>query len=149
MYLYLRALTRDGQLAEELTSVTFFKAMRAVGSFRGECEMRVWLCQIAKNCYYDHCRRQKKLVRQEEGEELCAGGQDDPGAQIERREDVMRIRRHLHDLKEPYKEVFMLRVYGEMGFKEIGALFGRSANWACVVFHRAQEKIRSKMEERE
>lgn len=145
VYLYLCSLTGDASLAEELTSETFFRAMRAIGRFRGECEMRVWLCQIAKNCFFDHCRRQKKS--------LPPGESDAPALlpenEVLQKDDIARIHRHLHDLPEPYKEVFMLRVFGELGFKEIGALFGKSANWACVAYHRAREKIRKRMEEEE
>ena len=54
----------------------------------------------------------------------------------------------LHGLEEPYKEVFMLRVYGELSFRRIGALFQKSENWACVVFHRARNKIKLRMEEK-
>ena len=53
----------------------------------------------------------------------------------------------LHALPEPYKEVFMLRVYGELSFRRIGALFGKTENWACVVFHRAKTRISEKLEE--
>lgn len=146
VYLFLRSLTHDASLAEDLTGETFFRAMRAIGGFRGECEMRVWLCQIAKNCYYDHLRRQKKLVHGDM-ERDSADLQPLPDAQFDQKEDLMRIHRYLHELNEPYKEVFSLRVLGELGFKEIGSLFGKSANWACVAYHRAKEKIRRRMEE--
>ena len=52
VYRYLLALSHDAQLAEELTSETFCRAMRALPGFRGACDIRVWLCQIAKNCFY-------------------------------------------------------------------------------------------------
>jgi len=145
VYRYLCSLTEDASLAEELTGETFFRAMKAIGRFRGECETRVWLCQIAKNCFMDHCRKEKKRMPQDRSElpEIL------PEGEAEQKEDVLRIHRHLHDLPEPYKEVFSLRVFGELGFREIGGLFGRSANWACVVYHRARERIRRKMEEEE
>ena len=41
----------------------------------------------------------------------------------------------------------MLRVYGELSFRRIGALFGKTENWACVVFHRARNKLKERMEE--
>ena len=57
VYCYIRRLSGDEQTAEEITSETFFKAMRAIGTFRGDCDIRVWLCQIAKNCYYTDRRK--------------------------------------------------------------------------------------------
>lgn len=55
------------------------------------------------------------------------------------------IHQKLHDIKEPYKEVFTLRVFGELSFKQIGMLFGKSEHWACVSFHRAKDMIRGGM----
>lgn len=61
VYRYLLRLSRDEHIAEDVTSETFFRAMRSIDGFRGECELRVWLCQIAKNCYYEHLKRTARL----------------------------------------------------------------------------------------
>ena len=58
VYRYALSLCGDAALADDLTSECFLKAMRAIGSFRGECELRVWLCQILKRLYLDHLRRE-------------------------------------------------------------------------------------------
>ena len=146
VFLYLRRLTGDEHLAEELTSETFFRAMRRLPAFRGDCETRVWLCQIGKHIFFDHCRRQKKLLRLEDVPDWDPASPA-PDEAVERSYDAMLLHRHLHGLPEPYKEVFSLRVFGELSFQEIGDLFSRSANWACVTYHRARGKIRERMEE--
>ena len=66
---------------------------------------------------------------------------------IEDKDQAMAIHRILHDLPEPYKEVFSLRVFGQLSFRDIGGLFGKNQNRACVTYHRARQKIREKMEE--
>ncbi len=146
VYRYLRALTQNDSLAEELTQETFFRAMRTLDSFKGNCDVRVWLCQIAKNAYITLCRRQKHHT----GEELPENVRDTaPPMQLalEESETVQEIHKILHAMKEPYKEVFMLRVFGELSFRQIGALFGKTENWACVTFYRAKQKIMNEMEE--
>lgn len=146
VYRYLRALTQNDSLAEELTQETFFRAMRTLDSFKGNCDVRVWLCQIAKNAYISLCRRQKHHT----GEELPENVRDTaPPVQLalEESETVQEIHKILHAMKEPYKEVFMLRVFGELSFRQIGALFGKTENWACVTFYRAKQKIINEMEE--
>lgn len=146
VFLYLHKLTGDEHIAEDLTSETFFRAMRNLPTFRGECEMRVWLCQIGKHIFYDYCRKQKKLVHMDDipdWDPACPT----PEEEVERKQDVMLLHRQLHSLPEPYKEVFSLRVFGELSFGEIGSLFGKSANWACVVYHRARRKIQKSLEE--
>ena len=143
VYRYLLALSGDEGTAEELTSVTFFRALGALDRFRGEGSVRVWLCQIAKNLFFSQKRREQRLAPLED----CAAPADDPAERIEDRSEAERIQTLLHGLKEPYKEVFMWRVYGEKSFREIAGLFGKTENWACVTYHRARKMIREGLEE--
>lgn len=144
VYLYICKLSNSEHIAEEITSETFFKAMKSIDSFRGDCDIRVWLCQIAKNCYYSYI---KKADRTE-----CIDNVEiaEQGASFEERlfrhDTAMQIQKILHDVPEPYKEVFMWRVYAELSFKQIGQIFGKSENWACVTYHRARNKIKEKLE---
>ncbi len=148
VYRYIRRLSGDEQLAEEITSETFVQVMRSIGSFRGDCDLRVWICQIAKNTYYTHLKKQNRVAALDEEAWLALA---DPAAPVEERldakEDAQRIRALLHTLPEPYKEVFMWRTLGELSFAEIGALYGKTANWACVTYHRARQQIKTGMEE--
>ena len=50
-------------------------------------------------------------------------------------------------LEDPYKEVFTLRVFGELPFAEIGALFEKGESWARVTFFRAKQKMQEMMKE--
>ena len=139
VYRYALGLTRDVHAAEELTQETFFKALQAIDGFRGECGLKTWLCGIAKNKFISQ-RRQKKPEPLEELPETRDPGESPESAAL-RRAESMRLHRLLHELPEPYKEVFSLRVFGQLGFREIGQLFGKTENWACVTFHRAKAKI--------
>ena len=67
--------------------------------------------------------------------------------QIGEQEEARLIRKILHDMSDPYKEVFMWRVFGELSFKEIADLYGKTDNWACVTYHRARKIIQSRLEE--
>ena len=147
VYRYLLRLSGDQHVAEELTSQTFFKAMQGIQTFRGDCEVRVWLCQIGKNCYLTYVKGQNRTHPLDEADwlELPEEG-DSPEQLCERRDQAMRIRKVPHQLPEPYKEVFTLRVFGELPFHSIGELFGKSDNWARVVFYRAKLQIRRYME---
>ncbi len=141
--LYLRAVCRDELLAEELTEQVFFRAMKVLPEFRGDCDIRTWLCAIAKNCYLSHLR---KCRPETPIDELQLA---DPASSMEERfadgEQAMEIHRIPHTLPEPYKEVFSLRVFGQLSFEKIGSIFGRNANWACVTYHRARQKIKDRL----
>ena len=143
--LYLRAICHDEHLAEELTEQVFFQALKALPKFRGDCDIRTWLFSLARNCYLSHLRKTKPT------EDISEIQIPDPKQAVEEqvadKQQAMQIHRILHDLPEPYKEVFSLRIFGQLSFEDIGSLFGRTANWACVTYHRARQKIRDKMEE--
>ena len=141
----MRAICRDEALAEELTEQVFFQALKALSTFRGDCDIRTWLCAMARNAFLSHLRKERPTERIDEIQI------PDPRKTVEERitdqEQAMSIHRILHDLPEPYKEVFSLRIFGQLSFGDIGSLFGRTANWACVTYHRARQKIQSEMEE--
>ncbi len=149
VYLYIRRLSGDENMAEEITSEAFFKAMRGVGGFRGDCDIRVWLCQIAKNCYYTHLKKSKKTdsIDAAELSELPSE-ESTVEEQYIKHEEAERIRTVLHNISEPYKEVFMWRAFAELSFKQIGQIFGKSENWACVTYHRAKIMIKSRLEDK-
>ena len=148
VYRYIRFISQDGSLAEEVTQETFFKALEKIDQFRGDCDVRVWLCQIAKNTLYDHLKKQKKqLLGDERLEEAESADGELLEEKLAQRSQAMEIHKVLHRLSEPYKEVFSLRTFGELTFREIGMLFGKSENWARVTYYRARVKIREELEQ--
>lgn len=148
VYRYIRSVSQDGSLAEEVTQETFFKALKKADQFRGDCDVRVWLCQIAKNTLYDHLKKQKKqLLGDEKLEKAESAGGELLEEKLAQRSQAMEIHKVLHRLSEPYKEVFSLRTFGELTFREIGMLFGKSENWARVIYYRARVKIREELEQ--
>ncbi|MDO5780941.1 MAG: RNA polymerase sigma factor [Eubacteriales bacterium] len=147
VYRYIRSVSRDESLAEEVTQETFFKALKKADQFREDCDVRVWLCQIAKNTLYDHLKKQKRqLLGDEKLEEAESADGELLEEKLAQRSQAMEIHKVLHRLSEPYKEVFSLRTFGELKFSEIGMLFGKSENWARVTYYRARVKIREELE---
>lgn len=140
VYKYALSLSRDPHVAEEITQETFFKALKSIDSFRGQCRLYVWLCQIAKNTYLTYAG---KHSREAPEREEAAG--ESPEERLLRHETAFEIHRLLHALQEPYKEVFSLRVFGELSFRQIGELFGKTESWARVTYHRARLKIKEEM----
>ena len=148
VYRYILRLSGNEHLAEEITSDTFFKAMKSIDSFRGDCDVRVWLCQIAKNCYYSHVKKSQRTEPIDEAElQAIPDPSSDVADEYVRNEEIERIQRILHDMGEPYKEVFMWREYAELSFKQIAQIFGKTENWACVTYHRARKMIQERLEE--
>jgi len=147
VFRYVYSLCRDEHLAEELTQETFYKAMERMDAFRGETRLFVWLCQIAKNTYFTYLRKQKRQVSPE-GLDHIPQDTDLEEAFFDR-ETAQTLLRLLHELTEPYKEVFTLRVYGQLPFSQIGQLFGKTDSWARLIYYRAKQEIRRNLDERE
>lgn len=146
VFLYLRSLSANEDIAEEIAQETFAKALKAVDRYDGEKDIRAWLFTIAKNTYYTVCKRQQFFTGEEPSENIAAS-QSVFIEQIMDEESAFQIHAFLHNMKEPYKEVFTLRVFGELPFEKIGILFGKSPSWARVVFYRAKAQIKEYMEE--
>ena len=141
VYKYALALSRDEQTAEEVTQETFFKALTAIDGFRGQCQLRVWLCQIARNQYLTLCRERQKY-----GERSAEPGDEGIEEGFARREEARTLHRLLHQMPEPYKEVFSLRTFGELPFSQIGELFGKTESWARVTYFRARRRLKEEFD---
>lgn len=139
VFQYVLSLCKDEQWAEELTQEAFFKALKNIGTFRGECKLSVWLCQIAKNTFYTSAKR---LERQVDYPLELIPTDETIDQRLLNKETAFNIHQLLHALEEPYKEVFWMRTFGELSFKEIGILFEKTESWARVTYHRAKMKIR-------
>lgn len=143
VYRYALSLCRNESLAEEITQETFFKALEKLDSFDGRCKVTVWLCQIAKNTYISMCRKNKHLTPDADMD--LRPDAEDLEMNFCDRETAFAIHKILHALEEPYKEVFSLRTFGELSFRQIAELFGRTETWARVTYHRARLKIKEEL----
>ncbi len=143
IFKYLVKLTQNYTLAEELTQETFFRAYINFSSLRSKEKASVWLCQIAKNTYYAWYNEHKKTVFLEDAEiDYHSENVEDAFIRKELSQQALAC---LHELEEPYKEVFMLSVFGDFSMKDISQLFGKSESWARVTFYRAKQKLSERM----
>jgi len=143
VYRYMLALSRNEAIAEEVTQETFFKAMRHIDEFNGSCKLYVWLCQIAKNTYISLHQKQKRSIP--DGEPDISEAAPDLEKDYLDKEAVKRLHVLLHNLNEPYKEIFTLRVFGELPFSQIGELFGKTDSWARLIFYRAKKQLQEEL----
>jgi RNA polymerase sigma-70 factor (ECF subfamily) len=147
VYRFLLGLTCcDRSAAEELTQETFYQAFLSFGRFRGECSMRTWLFQIAKNIY-------AKYVRKESRQRDIAARQSDetvpsPTEELEQKEMLSRLRTLLDELDEPARSVMQYRLYSEASYAEIACALKIRANTAAVIYNRTVARLRNTMKER-
>lgn len=142
IYLYTLSLSKNETLAEEITQETFFRAMEHMDRFEGRSSVSTWLCQIAKNVYFSHSKKARRSAPETDIPPADPSGPDDLETTLINREQAMAIHKVLHSLKEPYKEVFELRLFAELSFAQIGEIFGRTEGWARTTYYRAKIKIK-------
>lgn len=138
LYGFILRLCRNEALAKDILQDTMLRAVTS--DFRKKCSVKTWLCTIARNLYYDHLKRaESKNLPLDSVPEPEAG--DDFEERISDSEYALQIHQVLHRLDEPYREIFTLRVFAELKFNDIGMIFGKSGNWAGVMFYRAKQKL--------
>ena len=142
VYRYLLGLTRDGDLAEELTQETFYQAIRTSERFDGSCQVSTWLCGIARHVLQTHRRRHPVTEDVDELELPAPSAEQTVLAQADR----LSLLKQLHALPEPGREVLYLRLFGGLSFREIGAVLGKTETWARVTYYRAKERLRKEVQ---
>ncbi len=139
VYRFLVGLCKNEVLAEDILQDTMLKAVSSIDKFNGGCSLKSWLCTIAKNLYFNHLKKaETKNLPLDEASEVCG---ESPETIAIRDSAAVEILKQVHTLDEPYKEIFMLRFYGELKFSEIGSIFQKSENWARVCYFRAKTQL--------
>ncbi len=140
VYKYLFCLTNNSDISEELTQETFYKAVKKIDTYKGECKISVWLCQIAKNLWYDECRKNKRITNTEDmfNVQELSNLEDE----IASNEEKIYLYKKMQMLDEKTREVIYLRITGELSFKEIGVILNQTENWARVTFYRGKNKLK-------
>ena len=137
---YLFCLTRNSHISEELTQETFYKAIKKIDTYRGECKMVVWLCQIAKNLWYDYCRKNKRIVNEDQMLEMTSINTTEE--QVISTQEKILLYQKMQKLDKETREVIYLRITGELSFKEISTILDKTENWARVTFYRGKNKLK-------
>ncbi len=140
VYKYLFCLTHNSDISEELTQETFYRAVKKIDTYNGKCKISVWLCQIAKHLWYNQCRKNKRIVDTDETFDI-----EDPQnleEQFIAGEEKVSLYKKMQNLDEKTREVMYLRITGELSFKEIGEILGKTENWARVTFYRGKSKLK-------
>lgn len=144
VYSYVINIVKNQSAAEEITQNTFVKAMTSKSKFQGDASEYTYLCAIAKNLSFDYFREGQKSVALSDDETIVADG--NALEEMLTKETTLKIHMILHEMEEPYKEVFELRVFGELSFAEIAMIFKRTESWARVTYHRARLKMKERLD---
>ncbi len=142
VYKYLFCLTHNNHISEDLTQETFYKAIKKINTYKGECKISVWLCQIAKNLWIDQCRKNKKMIDAKEEDLLNLQSINNLEEQVMLKDEKISLYKKMQNLDEKTREVIYLRITGELSFKEIGIILNKTETWARVTFYRGKNQLK-------
>lgn len=100
VFQYTLSLCKDEAWAEELTQEAFFRALKSIDTFRGECKLSVWLCQIAKNIFFTETKRRQRQI---DYPLEVVSNSENIEQKIFNKETTFEIHKLLHQLEAPYK----------------------------------------------
>lgn len=143
VYNYLYSLCRNKYTAEELTQETFYRAIKGVDKFKGNSKVTTWLCQIAKNIWIDYLNHEKQVSLvpfDDDTQNLFIEKMVE--SETEERDEIIDLYKQIHKLDEKTKEVCLLRIRGELSFKEIGEILGKTEEWARITFYRGKIRLK-------
>ena len=146
VYHYVFSLCRNETEAQDITQETFLKAMKSSETFEWGSSLHTWLCAIAKNLWFNNCKKYHREIFSEEMSDIPTYSlQNQTQVSVEKsameKDMTLHIHKILHNLQEPYKEVFSLRVFGQLSFSEIAGLFSKTESWARITYFRAKQQI--------
>lgn len=137
VYRFLVSACRDPRLAEDLTQETFLRAWESLERFDHSCRISTWLCQIAKHALYQHREKYGRELPEEPDPRLPAP--EDTESQALYRIELAEVLEAYRTLGADMRQVVSLRAMEGLAYKEIGAIMGKSENWARVTYFRAKE----------
>lgn len=149
VYRFLYSHTHDAEWSQELMQETFLRAVNSISRYDGTCKLSVWLCQIAKHILYQELRKKKQIETVELVDCLTDDSAPNGETSILKQESKIELYREIHLLPEREREVVLYRITGELSFREIGEILGKSENWSRTVFYRAKQKIREELKKYE
>lgn len=142
VYKYLFCLTKNHDLSEELTQETFFKAITKIGSFREESKISTWLCTIARNLYLNELKKQSRLKYVSDEELSSIESLYNLETMVIEDEESQALFKKISKLDSLTKQVLILRISGDLSFKEISDILGKTENWARITYYRGKEKLK-------
>ena len=149
VYRFLYSHTHDAEWSQELMQETFLRAVNSISRYDGTCKLSVWLCQIAKHILYQELRKKKQIETVELVDCLTDDSAPNGETSILKQESKIELYREIHLVPEREREVVLYRITGELSFREIGEILGKSENWSRTVFYRAKQKIREELKKYE
>ncbi len=146
VFAYLAKILRNRATADDATAETFLQAWKGIGKLRDPARFDGWLFRIAHHVAMDAMRDPPTADLDDAPEPVDAGVDRNPEAAANRRADERRLRAALLDLPDRYREVLVLRYFGDRSDEEVAAQLGTSRGNVRALRMRAMRRLRTNLD---
>jgi len=148
IYAFCLAHTRSRELAEDITSQTFERALRGIGCYHDRgVPLSHWLLRIAANGIAEHSRRPRRVILVGDAATLEDSSSEDlnPGALVDLWEWSDCLRMHMDMLTVNQQRVLRLRFWDDRTLSDVATELGCNPDAARQLLHRAIAALRLRM----
>jgi RNA polymerase sigma-70 factor (ECF subfamily) len=148
LYGYAMVLSRDPAEAEDLVQETCVRAIQAIENLRPDGNVKSWLFTILRNIWLNQLRQQRtapKMVEldvDESAAEIAVEPSKDPHALYVSKVEREQVREAIQQLSAEFREIIVLREYGELSYQELASVLGCPAGTVMSRLGRARSKLR-------
>jgi len=149
LYGYAMVLSRDRSEAEDLVQETCVRAIQAIENLRPGSNVKSWLFTILRNIWLNRLRRRRtapKMVELDGAEstaQTAVAASKDPHALYVSKVERQLVREAILQLSDEFREIIVLREYGDLSYQEIASILGCPAGTVMSRLGRARSKLRS------
>lgn len=144
LYLYLYSLCKNHDLAEDLLQETFLKALLALPD--GHANMRAWLYMVARNLFFNYCKKEKNIIETNEMLEKTPTNEDEMLERLVVKEQSKLLYQALQHLGRERREVLMLQYFAGMSQKDIASVMHLTPENVRVLAYRGRRELKSYLE---
>lgn len=141
VYTFIYYKTHHKETAEDLTSETFFKALKNIQQFDQSRSFRSWLYSIAHNSVIDHFRMSRPTSDIDDIWDLPS--EDNVVRDVETKHAFAEVQKHLASLTSIQREIITMRLWQELSYKEIAEIVGKSEANCKTIYSRAIAQLRT------
>ncbi|MGN1032422.1 MAG: RNA polymerase sigma factor [Intestinibacter sp.] len=137
VYRFIYSLSFDEEVSKDIMQSTFLECIKSIKNFKGKCSEKTWLLAIAKNQYYTYLKKHP-FTENLYDSDLDKYGDYQKNDSLDEYNEVLKL---ISELKEPQRQIMILRLINDLTFKEIGEIIGKSESYCRVNFFREKKKI--------
>ena len=136
VYRFIYSLSFDEEVSKDIMQSTFLECIKSIKNFKGKCSEKTWLLAIAKNQYYTYLKKHPFTENLYDSD--LDKYKDYENVFLAEYNEVLKL---INELKEPQRQIMILRLINDLTFKEIGEIIGKSESYCRVNFFREKKKI--------